>query len=153
MTTTVSTPHDLLALAGKNLGASSWMPIPQSDIDMFAKATHDEQWIHTDPERAKDGPFGGTIAHGLLTLSLVIPMWFELVQVRNAGMVINYGLNRVRFPSPVPSGARVRMEATLSQAEEVAGGAVQVTVDAVISAEDAAKPACVAEIIFRYYRS
>lgn len=151
MTTILSTPRDLLALAGKNLGTTGWMTIPQSDIDMFAKAAHDEQWIHTDPDRAKDGPFGGTIAHGMLTLSLVIPMWFELVQVRNAGMVINYGLNRVRFPSPVPSGGRVRMEATLSKAEEVADGVVQVTVDAVIMAEGSAKPACAAEAIFRYY--
>lgn len=149
MTTTVSTLRDLPGLAGQNLGPSSWMEVPQSDIDLFAKATHDEQWIHTDPDRAKDGPFGGTVAHGFLTVSLIIPMWFEVLEVRNSVM-INYGLNRLRFPSPVRSGSRIRLEATLSQAEEVAGG-VQVTVDAVISAEGSAKPACVTQAVFRYY--
>ncbi len=149
MTTTVTTLRDLPGLAGQNLGPSSWMEVSQGDIDLFAKATHDEQWIHTDPDRAKDGPFGGTVAHGFLTVSLIIPMWFEILEVRNSVM-INYGLNRLRFPSPVHSGSRVRLEATLSQAEEAAGG-VQVTADAVISVEGSAKPACVVQPVFRYY--
>ncbi len=150
MTTTVTTLNDLPGLAGQNLGPSSWMTVPQSDIDLFAKATHDAQWIHTDPDRAKDGPFGGTVAHGFLTVSLIIPMWFEIIQVQDSVM-INYGLNRLRFPSPVHSGSRVRLEATLSRAEEVADGGVQVTADAVISAEGSAKPACVVQPVFRYY--
>src|SRR6266498_4661840 len=102
MTTTVSKPSDLLSLAGTDLGSSDWLEIPQSDIDLFATATHDEQWIHVDVERARTGPFKGTIAHGYLTLSLLIPLWPEILVIEERGMAVNYGLNKLRFPAPVP---------------------------------------------------
>jgi len=151
MTTTIKEPKDLLELVGHNLGASSWLAIPQSNIDLFAEATHDKQWIHVDVERAKTGPFGGPIAHGYLTLSLLIPLWSEILVIENLGMAVNYGLNKVRFPTPVPAGSRVRLDATLATAEEVSGHGIQVSVAAVMHLEGASKPACVAEMVHRYY--
>jgi acyl dehydratase len=151
MTTTVATPKDLLALIGTPLGTTAWLPVPQSDIDLFAKATHDEQWIHVDPERAKDGPFGGTIAHGYLTLSLLIPLWSQLLVIEKLGMAVNYGLNKVRFPAPVPAGSNLRVEATIVEVEEVAGNGVQVTIDATMFCDASAKPVCVAQMVHRYY--
>ena len=106
MATTVDTLDELPSLVGKELGVSSWIEIDQSRIDTFADSTNDHQWIHVDPERAKQGPFGETIAHGMLTLALVIPMWTELLEVRDVTTKVNYGLNRVRFPSPVPADRR-----------------------------------------------
>jgi acyl dehydratase len=151
MTTTVATPKDLLGLIGTPLGTTAWLPVPQSDIDLFAKATHDEQWIHVDPERAKDGPFGGTIAHGYLTLSLLIPLWSQLLVIEKLGMAVNYGLNKVRFPAPVPAGSNLRVEATIVEVEEVAGNGVQVTIDATMFCDASAKPVCVAQMVHRYY--
>lgn len=151
MTTTV-TFDDLLGLEGTDLGNSSWIDVDQARINAFADATNDHQWIHTDPERAKDGPFGGTIAHGYLTMSLIIPMWTELLEVEGVRTKVNYGLNRVRFPAPVPSGARIRMNAVLAKVEEIPGDGVQFFVDAVIEVEGGTKPACIAQLVFRFYR-
>ncbi|MGO4613868.1 MaoC family dehydratase [Nocardia sp. 2YAB30] len=151
MTTTVSQPTDLLDLVGASLGSSDWIEIPQSDIDMFAKATHDEQWIHTDVERAKTGPFKGTIAHGYLTLSLLIPLWSEILVIEHRGMAINYGLNKVRFPAPVPAGSKVRLSATLADVTDLGDGAVQVTVDATMEHESSDKPVCIAQMVHRYF--
>jgi acyl dehydratase len=151
MTTTIKQPKDLLELIGHDLGTSNWLAIPQSDIDLFADATHDKQWIHVDVERAKTGPFGGPIAHGYLTLSLLIPLWSEILIIENLGMAVNYGLNRVRFPAPVPAGSRVRLSATLAAAEEVSGQGIQATVDSVMHLEGAGKPACIVQMVHRYY--
>ena len=149
-TTTVETLADLKPLVGSALGSSHWIEIDQKRIDTFADATDDHQWIHVDPERAKDGPFGGTIAHGYLTLALVIPMWTEILEVTNVTTKVNYGLSKVRFPAPVPVGSKVRATATLAELEDIKGG-VQVTVDVVIEREGSEKPVCVAQPIFRFY--
>jgi acyl dehydratase len=148
VTTTVDTLAELAGLAGADLGTTDWIEVGQDRINLFADATDDHQWIHTDPERAKDGPFGQTIAHGYLTLSLLIPLWSQLLEVREARTKVNYGLGKVRFPAPVPAGSRVRLHATLAAVEPVPGG-VQITVDASIECEGAAKPVCVAQPIFR----
>jgi acyl dehydratase len=148
VTTTVDTVADLADLVGQPLGHSSWFEVTQERVDAFADATEDHQWIHVDPERAAQGPFGGTIAHGYLTLALMIPMWSEILTVRERRMGINYGLNRVRFPSPVRVGQKIRLSATLADVEDVAGG-VQVIVDCVVEVDGSTKPACVAQAVFR----
>jgi acyl dehydratase len=150
MTTAVDTVADLKALVGTVLGSSEWVEVSQERINTFADATHDHQWIHTDPQRAKDGPFGGTIAQGYLTLSLLIPMWSEILVVRDVTTKVNYGLGKVRFPAPVPVGSRIRTTATLAAVEDIEGG-VQLTVDAVIEREGSDKPVCVAQPILRFY--
>jgi acyl dehydratase len=150
MPTTVAQPSDLLELSGSDLGASEWREVTQGDIDLFADATHDHQWIHVDADRAADGPFGTTVAHGYLTLSLVIPMWSELLVVNQFGMAVNYGLNRVRFPSPVPSGSRIRLSGTVASVREVPGG-VEIVADLTVEIEGTAKPACVLEAVYRFY--
>jgi acyl dehydratase len=148
---TVLSLADLGSHVGKHLGYSEWRRIDQEQINRFAEATGDHQWIHLDAERAKSGPFGTTIAHGYLTLSLTPLFISEVLRVEGASMVVNYGLNRVRFPSPVPSGSRVRFGAELSAVQEVEGG-VQVTLAGTYELEGSEKPACVAEIVFRYYQ-
>lgn len=120
MTTRV-TLAQLADMSGADLGSTAWRTIDQDRFDRFAAAAGDEQWIHTDPVRAKDGPFGTTIAHGYLTLALVIPMFAELLET-DAGTKLNYGLNRVRFPAPVPVGSRIRLSATLDEVTEIPGG-------------------------------
>jgi len=150
MAITTTTIADLPALEGADLGASSWVNVSQERIDTFADATGDHQYIHVDPERAKDGPFGGTIAHGFLTLSLFIPMWSELLEVTDASTLVNYGLDRVRFTAPVPAGANVRLRATLKSVAEVKGG-YQLHVDGVIEIEGQERPAVVVESISRVY--
>lgn len=151
MPISVDTPSELLELEeGTDLGASSWIEITQQDIDTFAEATRDHQWIHVDPERAAKGPFGSTIAHGYLTLGLVIPLWSELLQVENVGMSVNYGLNKLRFPAPVPVGSRIRLLGKLASASEVAGG-VQVAADLTMEIEGSEKPALAAEAVYRFY--
>jgi len=151
MTITASGRDAIVALAGTDLGTSDWVEITQERVNLFADATGDHQWIHVDVERAKaESPFGGPIGHGYLTLSLLIPMWSQVLVVSDSTMGVNYGLNKVRFPSPVPVGSRLRLIATLKGVEEVAGG-LQVTVGAVIEAEGAAKPVCIAEPVFRFY--
>ena len=150
MTTTIKEPKDLLELIGQELGTSNWLDIPQSDINLFAEATHDKQWIHVDVERAKTGPFKGPIAHGYLTLSLLIPLWSQILTIENLGMAVNYGLNKVRFPAPVPVGSRVRAQSSLVSVEDVGNGAVQAVVSTTVEIDGSAKPACVAESIVRY---
>lgn len=135
--------------AGDHFGPSSWIEIPQERIDAFAEATDDRQWIHVDPERAAQGPFGSTIAHGYLTLSLLPVASYEVIP-REGQMSINYGLNRVRFPAPVPVGSRVRATFEVGAVDEVDGGA-QVTMTATVEREGGTKPVCVAEVVFRYY--
>ena len=147
---TVETVQDLSALAGRDLGTTDWVEVSQADIDAFAAATGDHQWIHVDPERARSGPFRTTIAHGYLTLALLPPLFAKLLTVERVSMGINYGLNRVRFPSPLPSGSRVRLTATLVDVTPVEGG-VQVTVDATLERDGGEKPACVAQAVYRYY--
>ncbi|HEY5457451.1 MAG TPA: MaoC family dehydratase [Acidothermaceae bacterium] len=142
---------ELHSLVGAPLGRSEWVLVDQQRIDKFADATDDHQWIHTDPVRAANGPFEGTIAHGYLTLSLVIPLWTQLLDVREARTKVNYGLNKVRFPAPVPAGSNVRATATLAAVEDVAGGGVQLTVDIVIERDGGDKPVCVAQPVFRFY--
>ncbi|HVW89289.1 MAG TPA: MaoC family dehydratase [Gaiellaceae bacterium] len=135
---------------GDVYGPSSWIEVDQPRIDAFADATGDHQWIHVDPERASQGPFGGTIGHGYLTLSLVPVMSYEALPSQDAGMGINYGLNRVRFPSPVPSGSRVRGTFQVAAVERYDWGS-QVTMQVTVDREGSDKPVCVAEVVFRYY--
>ena len=149
MTTSVETLDDLASFVGKELGTSSWVDVDQDRISAFAHATDDHQWIHVDPERAKDGPFGGTIAHGYLTLSLLIPMWTDILKVGDAHTVLNYGLNKVRFPSPVPTDSKIRARATLAAFDAIPGGA-QLAVDILVERQDDGKPACVAQLVLRY---
>ncbi len=150
MTVIVSGIDELKARAGEHLGYSEWLEVTQDRINTFADATDDHQWIHTDPERAAAGPYGTTIAHGYLTLSLLIPLWSELLEVQGVKMSINYGLNKVRFPAPVPVGSKIRLGATLAAVNDIPGGA-EAVVDAVIECEGGAKPACVAQAIYRFY--
>jgi acyl dehydratase len=142
---------ELETRVGADLGRSQWMQVTQERVDKFADATGDHQWIHVDVEAARSGPFGGTIAHGYLTLSLVIPMFSELLSVQGVRMGINYGLNRVRFPTPVPVGSRIRLAGKLAAVEELSGDSMQVLVDLTVELEGSAKPACVAQAIYRYY--
>ncbi|WP_326773588.1 MaoC family dehydratase [Streptomyces sp. NBC_01445] len=147
---TVNGLDELKKLAGSDLGSSEWTDVTQERIGTFADATDDHQWIHTDPERAKEGPFGASIAHGYLTLSLFIPMFTELLDVEGVTTKVNYGLNKVRFPAPVPAGSRIRLAARLAGVEDVPGG-VQITVDGTVEIEGAAKPACVLQSVSRFY--
>ena len=152
MTTVFSQASELLDTVGQHLGYSDWLEIDQQRIDMFADATGDHQWIHVDPERAKEGPFGCTIAHGYLTLSLA--NWFlpRLLEVRNISMGVNYGCEKVRFPAAVPVGSRLRAGAEVISAESVKG-AVQVVVRMTIEIEGGDRPACVIDTISRFYPS
>ena len=136
---------------GAEFGPSSWIEIPQETIDAFAAATGDRQWIHVEPERAARGPFGSTIAHGYLTLSLLPAMSYEVLPHQDGGMGVNYGLNRVRFPAPVPVGSRVRGSFRVDSVEEADWGH-QAQLTATVEREGGEKPVCVAEVIFRYYR-
>ncbi|MDT7619717.1 MAG: hypothetical protein QOF99_618 [Pseudonocardiales bacterium] len=150
--TTVATGiEELKALAGSDLGATAWREITQGRVDTFADATDDHQWIHVDAERARTGPFGTTIAHGYLTLSLIIPLFGELLEIRGTSMSVNYGLDKVRFPSPVPVGGRIRLRGTVDSVDEVGGNGVQMALTFQIEVEGSAKPACVAQALFRHY--
>lgn len=140
---------ELASLVGAQLGPGPWRTVAQEAIDAFADATGDRQWIHVDPARAASGPFGRTVAHGYLTLSLAPQLLDELLVVEDAGLVLNYGLNRVRFPAPVPAGARVRAVAEVVSAEDVPGG-TQAVVAITVEVDGTAKPACVAEVVYRY---
>jgi acyl dehydratase len=135
---------------GDRFGPSSWVEISQETIDAFAEATGDHQWIHVDAERAAAGPFGTTIAHGYLTLSLLPAASYEVIPPQSDGMAINYGLNRVRFPAPVPVDSRLRASFEVASVDEFEGGA-QVTMTATVEREGGDKPVCVAEVVFRYY--
>jgi acyl dehydratase len=149
MTTTVAY-DDVAGLAGTDLGWTDWLEVTQERVNLFADATDDHQWIHVDPERAKDGPFGGAIAHGFLTLSLAVKFWSELFDVTGVSTRVNYGLDKVRFVSPVKVGARVRMNAVIDEVTEVRGG-YQFAVDQTIEIEGADKPAVVARGLYRFY--
>lgn len=141
---------DLQPLVGRELGVSDWITVDQQRIDRFADATGDHQWIHIDPVRAAAGPFGTTVAHGFLTLSLLPEMGASAFEVRDTRMGVNYGLNRVRFPAPVPSGSRLRGRFKLLGYEPVEGGA-QLTVEVTMEREGASKPVCVAESVGRRF--
>ncbi|WP_406237480.1 MaoC family dehydratase [Nocardia sp. NBC_01009] len=142
------TMESLRKAAGTELGVSRWVEIGQDRINAFAEATEDRQWIHVDPERAATGPFGTTVAHGYLTLSLLPPIMADLMVVTDAAARLNYGLNTVRFPAPVPAGSRIRGRARIVSVEEVRGG-LQAVVRVTIEREGGDKPACVAEYIVR----
>ncbi|MGW2619564.1 MaoC family dehydratase [Streptomyces sp. NPDC001500] len=150
MSITVNGLDELKKLSGSDLGASEWIEVTQERIDTFADATGDHQWIHVDPQRAAEGPFGAPIAHGYLTLSLFIPLFTELLDVQGVTTKVNYGLNKVRFPAPVKAGSRIRLVARLAEVEEVPGGA-QITVDGAIEIEGGAKPAAVLQSLSRFY--
>ena len=148
---TTTTLAELPGLKGSELGTSDWVEVTQERVNLFADATGDHQWIHVDVERAnRESPFGGPIGHGYLTLSLLIPMWSQVLDVTDVTMAVNYGLNKVRFPAPVPVGSKLRLTATLKDVEEVAGG-LQITATAVIEREGGDKPVCIAEPVFRFY--
>ena len=149
--TTVIDITDLPSKVGEHIGYSGWHTVTQEQVNLFADSTGDHQWIHVDPERAKSGPFGGPIAHGYLTLSLIPALLPEVLAVSGITMGVNYGTNKVRFPSPVPVGSELRLGLTLAAVEEVQGG-VQVTLDVVLEVKDAPKPSCAAQVVFRYYR-
>ncbi|HVS86352.1 MAG TPA: MaoC family dehydratase [Gaiellaceae bacterium] len=136
---------------GDTYGPSSWLDVTQERIQAFADATGDQQWIHVDAEKAAAGPFGTTIAHGYLTLSLLPVMSYEVVPRQNGGLALNYGLNKVRFPAPVPSGSRVRGAFRVAAVDEADWG-FQATMEATIERDGGDKPVCVAELVFRYYK-
>ncbi len=150
MPTTIKGLDDLRAKAGDHLGYSDWQELTQDQVNLFADATGDHQWIHVDVEKAKKGPFGGPIAHGYLTLSLVPALMGQIVTIEGMSMGLNYGCNKVRFPSPLPVGAKLRLGASLQSVEEVAGG-VQAIIGVTIEVQGQEKPACVADVVYRYY--
>jgi acyl dehydratase len=151
MSATTTTLAELPSLKGTVLGSSEWFEITQDRVNTFADATDDHQWIHVDVERAaQESPFGGPVAHGFLTLSLFVPMWAQVLLVTDMTMGVNYGLNKVRFPAPVPVGSKVRLTATLVDVAEVTGG-LQLTVGGVIEREGGDKPVCVVESLVRIY--
>jgi acyl dehydratase len=150
MTTVFAHPSDLLSAPGQSLGHTEWMAMEQDRIDLFADATGDHQWIHVDPEKAKAGPFGATIAHGYLTLSLANLFLPQLMEVQSVSMGVNYGCDRVRFPAPLPVGSRVRGAGEVISAEEVKGG-VQVVVRITVEVEGGDRPACVVDTISRFF--
>ena len=151
MTMTADGMDELKKLEGSDLGVGDWLDVTQERVDLFADATGDHQWIHFDVEKAKDGPFGGTIAHGYLTLSLIIPLFNQLLEVSGVSMSINYGLEKVRFPSPVPVGARIRLRGFVDSVEEVKGGGVQMQITFTVEIEGGDKPAAVAQALYRHY--
>ena len=146
----IKSVNELKSLIGKHLGFSDYRTITQEQVNIFADATGDHQWIHIDVERAKAGPFGGPIAHGYLTLSLGPVFLPQIFGVEGVAMGVNYGTNKVRFPSPVPVGSNLRAGVKLLNVEDVTGG-VQVTLETTFEVEGAKKPSCVAEVVFRYY--
>jgi acyl dehydratase len=150
MSTVAKGTAALRDLDGSHLGWTDWREIDQRQVDLFAEATGDHQWIHVDPERAASGPFGGTIAHGYLTLSLAPVLLSELLVVEGMTFGVNYGANKVRFPSPVKVGSKLRMGAEVAKVEDVPGG-VQATYALTFETEGSPKPACVAEVVYRYF--
>ncbi len=150
MATTINGIDELKAKTGEELGVSDWYEVTQETINEFAEVTGDHQWIHVDVERAKETPFGGTIAHGLFTLSLGPRFSYEIIDVQGFAFGVNYGYGRVRFPAPLPVGSKVRMRATLASVEDVPGG-VQFTVTQTFEREGSEKPVCVAESLARVF--
>ncbi len=147
---TITGLDDLKSRLGQEVGSSDWHLITQEQVNLFADATGDHQWIHVDPERAKEGPFGGPIAHGYLTLSLAPVLLASFLRVEGVTFGLNYGCNKVRFPSPVKVGAKIMVKAVVASYEEVSGGA-QVALDLTFVAEGEVKPVCVAQVVYRYY--
>jgi acyl dehydratase len=141
---------ELRAAVGEELGPTPWVEIDQKRIDLFAEATGDHQWIHVDPEKAAQGPFGTTIAHGYLTLSLIPSLMPELMRVEGVRMGVNYGVNKVRFPAPVPVGSQLRASALIAEVSEVSEG-VQLVTRITIERAGGEKPVCVAETVARFY--
>lgn len=148
---TVVSFDEAKSLAGTHLGYTQWRRITQSRVNTFADATDDHQWIHVDPERAAEGPFGAPIAHGFLSLSLIIPFWEELFDVTGVTTKVNYGMDRVRFISPVKVGSEVRMHGTIREVEEIRGNGLHLIVDATIEAAGEERPAVVATFLARFY--
>ena len=145
---------DLQEKVGQQIGASSWRTVRQEDISTFAALTGDEQWIHVDPERAKDGPFGATVQHGFLTLGMATGLLWEVCTVDGFGVILNYGLNKVRFPAPLRVGSRIRMHVGIGEVKELSvpgGDAAEVVYDLSYEIEGERKPCCVAALVFRYY--
>ena len=150
MPTTLTGVDELKSAIGQELGVSDWYEVTQDAINEFAEVTQDFQWIHVDPERAAQTPFGGTIAHGLFTLSLGPKFSYEIMQLEGFAFGLNYGYGKVRFPAPLPVGSKVRMRATLTAVDDVPGG-VQITVTQTFEREGGEKPVCVAESLARAY--
>ena len=143
--------NQMRALAGQEVALTDWVDVTQKRVDLFADATDDHQWIHVDPERCKtESPFGGPIAHGFLTLSMLSSLFENAIRMADATMVVNYGLNKVRFPAPVPVGSRIRARLTLQKVEDIEGGA-QLEWSVVVEREGGSKPVCVAEMLMRRY--
>lgn len=151
MTLVLQSPAQALTAVGAKLGPTPWLTVDQARIDTFAAATGDHQWIHVDPQRAASGPYGATIAHGYLTLALVNLFLPQLLEVQNVSTGVNYGTDKVRFPSVVRAGSRIRARGELIAAEELAGRAVQMIVRVSVEIEGGEKPACVADTISRFY--
>lgn len=147
---TFSSLDELAAAEGEDLGTSEWFTVAQDRINAFADATDDHQWIHVDPERAASGPFGATVAHGFLTLSLLPALIHEVYEVQGLRMAVNYGLNKVRFPAPVRSGSDIRAQVKLLTVAAIEGG-VQTTAQVTVEVKGGDKPCCVAETVSRYY--
>jgi len=148
--TVINGLEELKSKVGEELGVSDWVDVTQEAIDAFADATGDHQWIHVDPQRAKDTPFGGTIAHGLYTLSLGPQLSYSLFEVQGVAFGLNYGYNKVRYPAPLPVGSKVRMRATLTAADDIPGG-LQMTITQTFERDGGDKPVCVAESVSRIY--
>jgi acyl dehydratase len=151
MTTLFKTPADLLPAVGQQLGHSEWLQIDQERIDLFAEATGDHQWIHVDPERAAEGPFGRCIAHGYLTQSLVNFFLPQIVEVQGISMGVNYGADKLRFPAPVPVGSKIRGAGELVAAVETKDAGIQATIRVTVEIEGNERPGCVIDTISRYY--
>lgn len=149
MPTTVGI-EELDSLVGRPLEPSDWLEVTQARIDTFADATEDHQWIHVDPQRAAAGPFGAPIAHGYLTLSLIVPLFTDLLDVQGVSTKLNYGLEKVRFPAPVKVGARIRLTAIIAEVTQLGGGWRQLTWDGTVEVEGEAKPACVARVVYSF---
>ncbi len=150
MAIVVESREQLLALAGKEVGSSGWLEVTQERINLFADATDDHQWIHVDPERAKAGPFGATVAHGFLTLSLIPVLSMQVLEVRGIRLAVNYGLNKVRFPAPVRVGSRIRLRVKNLEVTDLNGAGLQLVNQMTIEVDGQDKPACVAETVVRY---
>jgi acyl dehydratase len=147
---TIKGIDEMRSLKGEHLGYSEWHQVTQEQVNLFAEATGDHQWIHIDPERAKEGPFGRTIAHGYFTISMAPMLMSEVVRQEGVRMGVNYGINKLRFPAPLPVGEKVRMGVQLKEVDDIEGG-VQSTYELTFEVDGQAKPACVAEVIYRSY--
>jgi acyl dehydratase len=146
---TITNPEQLLSLEGKTLGTTEWLTISQQRINLFAEATNDHQWIHVDEEKAAKGPFGACIAHGYLTLSLASDFLFQLIDIQNLAMGVNYGCNKIRFPAPVPVGSQIRGRGDVIRVEKI-GEAYQAVIRITIEIEGSERPGCVVDTISRY---